>query len=213
MFKVGFVVVVLAMAAVADEANELYERNKELRRDVAALRTEVNALADECVRLEKTAETLTLTAELMDGRRRTLPKLVEEIVETVAEFETDVERAIVVPEGGKRSVVHRWLGDKVRPGSKYRFECMMKAEDVKGCEHIKFGGFVGVTGGSTQWPSSSVGAGTFDWRKVSFDYLVPAGGRFTLLYGIESGYGKVWVKDVKVFRISTSDHSLIQAGY
>ena len=49
------------MATVADEADELYERNKELRRDVAALRTEVNALADECVRLEKTAETLTLT--------------------------------------------------------------------------------------------------------------------------------------------------------
>ena len=202
MFKIGFVVVVLAMAAVADEADGLYERNKELRRDVAALRTEVNALADECVRLEKTAETL--TAELMDGRRRTLPKLVEEIVETVAEFETGVEHAIVVPEGGKRSVVHRWLGDKVKPGSKYRFECMMKAEDVKGCENIKFGGFVGVTGGSTQWPSSPVGAGTFDWRKVSLDYLVPAGGRLTLLYGIESGYGKVWVKDVKVFHISES---------
>jgi hypothetical protein len=42
---------------------------------------------------------------------------------------------------------------------------------------------------------------------------VPAGGRFTLLYGIESGYGKVWVKDVKVFRISTSDHSLTQTPY
>lgn len=190
----------MASVAGAGEADTLYERNKELKRRVAAARTEVNALSDECVRLERTAETLALTAELMDGRRRNLPKLVEKI-ETVAAFETDSERLIEVPPGGKRNVVHRWIGERVKPGSKYRFECLMKAEDVKGCEHVKFGGFVAVKGGKTQWPSASIGAGTFGWRRVSFDYLVPAGGNFCLVYGIESGSGKVWVKDVKAFRV------------
>lgn len=188
-------------AVVAGETDGLYERNKELKRTVAEMRAEVNALSDECVRLEQTAETLKFTADLMGGKRRTLPKLVE-TVETVAEFETATERFIEVPEGGKRDVVMHWIGEKVKPGSTYRFECMMKAEDVKGCENIKFGGFVPVKGGSTKWPGASVGAGTFDWRKVSFDYLVPAGANFCLIYGIESGHGKVWIKDVKVSLLS-----------
>ena len=183
-----------ALAAAGDDA--LYERNRELKREAAALRTRVNGLEDACARLERTAQVIDTTCDLMTGRLRTPPER-RETLAPVARFETDAEKLIDNTATGAKAVTMRWLKD-LKTGSKYRFSCEMRCEDVKGCRDVKFGGYVPVQGGKPQWPAASVGTGTFGWRRVSFDYALPSGASFCLIYGLEAGTGKVWVRDVTV---------------
>lgn len=193
-------IAMIAFCGVAAEGDALYERNKALRKEVAELRLKVNAAEDECVRLEKSVKTLDTTRELMTGKRKTPPKMVEKMVQIAAFHDNGEEKSFVRTDAGEKAIEMHWLSG-MKVGAKYRCECLMAAEDVKGCKHIKFGAMVGVPGQTTQWPAASVGAGTFQWRKVSFDYVFPSGASFCLLYGIESGTGKVTVKDVKVFEV------------
>ena len=183
-----------ALAAAGDEA--LYARNKELSREAAALRARVNGLEDECARLARTAQVLDTTCDLMTGRLRTPPEPRETLV-PLARFETGAGKLIDNTATGEKAVTMRWLKG-LKPGAKYRASCEMRCEDVKGCRDVKFGGYVPVQGGKTQWPAASVGTGTFGWRRVSFDYVLPSGERFCLIYGLEAGTGKVWVRDVAV---------------
>lgn len=187
-----------AWACGAEEA--LVARNRALQKDVAELRTRVNGLADACVRMERTIEVLGVTRDLMSGRLRTPPKRVERTTR-VAAFETEAPRVLTKTSDAKRAIEMRWL-KTLQPGTKYRCTCEMKAQNVKGCEHIKFGGFVPVKGGPTQWPAAAVGAGTFDWRTIAFDYVLPSGGTFCLVYGLEAGTGTVWVRNVTVDEVA-----------
>ena len=186
--------------ASADDGDALYARNKALSREVAALRTRVNGLEDDCVRLAKTVQVLDTTCDLMTGKMRTPPEL-RETETVICRFETDAEKLIDNTATGEKAVTMRWLKG-MKAGAKYRFACDIRCEDVKGCGDIKFGGFVPVQGSQTQWPAASVGIGTFGWRHVSFDYVLPAGASFCLIYGLEAGTGKVWVRDVTVSEVA-----------
>ena len=188
-----------AVAAPCD-GDALYARNKALSREVAELRARVNGLENDCARLAKTARVLDTTCDLMTGRLSAPPEIREK-AEIVCRFETDTALEIDNTATGKRSVTNRWLAD-VKSGTKYRFSCEMKSDGVTGGNGVKFGAFVPVEGGKTQWPSASVGTSRFDWRRISFDYVMPVGARFCLLYGLESGTGKVLVRNVTVEAIS-----------
>ena len=198
-FSIGLAAL-LALAAAGDDGDALYARNKALSREVAALRTRVNGLEDDCVRLAKTAQVLDTTCDLMTGKLRTPPER-RETLSPVIRFETDAEKLIDNTATGEKAMTMRWLKG-LKPGSKYRFACEMRCEDVKGCRDVKFGGFVPVQGSQTKWPSAYVGIGTFGWRHVSFDYVLPSGASFCLIYGLEAGTGKVWVRGVTVDEVT-----------
>ena len=100
---------------------------------------------------------------------------------------------------GKRQVIHRWL--KLKPGKTYRFEGQFRIEDGKALQPVKFGGFVQVKGKPTQWPAASLGKEPCDWRPCSFEYTLPFGGSFCLIYGIENGAGRILFRDIAVFEI------------
>ncbi len=193
-------VVQCAVSAFADDGDALYERNKALTREAAELRTKVNGLANDCVRLEKTVKVLDTTCDLMTGKRRTLPEF-KESEKVICCFETNAVKAIDNTATGERAITLHWLNG-MKAGMKYRFACEIKCEDVKDCHDVKFGGFVPVQGGTTQWPAAHVGTGTFGWRHVSFDYILPSGASFAIVYGLEAGTGKVWIRDVTVSEVT-----------
>jgi cell division protein FtsB len=96
----------------------------------------------------------------------------------------------------KANVCGKWL--KVPEGKKILFSVFIKAENVTG-KQIKFGLMIDNSKGEHNWPSARIGVGTFDWYKVSFSTVVPFGvNRCLLFYGLESGTGKVYFKDIKV---------------
>jgi len=193
----------LFLARGAEPADALWAENLRLTQEAAELRARVNALSDECARRTRTAHVLDVTCDLMTGARAVPPRRVERLV-PVAAFETDAPCVLEVKPGAKPQVVHRWPKG-LKDGARYRFSCRMKAEGVTGCEHVKFGGFVGLANGKKAWPSASTGAGTFDWRTVTFDYTLPSGAGFCLLYGIEAGHGKVEIRDVRIEEVTETE--------
>ena len=174
------------------------ERNRSLRRELAELQTRKNALLEESARLKETKETLETTRDLLSGKLEKPPA--DHPNENVLyRFETERPNVIDNTKSGKRSVVHRWL--KLEPGKTYLFEGMIRLEHSEQVKNIKFGGFVPVSGGKTQWPACEVGAGKFDWRKCSFTYRLPHGARFCLIYGLEQGTGRVLFKNITVSEV------------
>jgi hypothetical protein len=98
--------------------------------------------------------------------------------------------------GKKRTVCGRWL--KVPEGKTIVFSIWVKAENVTGTQ-IKFGLMISNGKGKYKWPAANVGAGSFDWYKVSFSTVIPFGAkRCLLMYGLEKGIGKVYFKDLKM---------------
>ena len=174
------------------------ERNRELRRERSELQTRKNALLEESARLKETKETLETTRDLLSGKLEK-PPAVRPLKNVLYRFETDAAKVIDNTQTKKRSVVHRWL--KLEPGKTYLFEGMIRLEHSKQVKNIKFGGFVPVSGGKTQWPACEVGAGKFDWRKCSFSYRLPQGASFCLIYGLEQGTGRVLFKNITVTEV------------
>jgi hypothetical protein len=96
----------------------------------------------------------------------------------------------------KANVCGKWL--KIPEGKKILFSVLVKAENVTS-KQIKFGLMINDSKGKRKWPSARIGTGTFGWRKVSFSTVVPLGvNRCLLFYGLQSGTGKVYFKDIKV---------------
>ena len=171
------------------------ERNRSLRRELAELQARKNALLEESVRLKETKETLVTTRDLLSGKLEK-PPVAHPFKNVLYRFETGTPRVIDNTQTKKRSVVHRWL--KLKPGKTYLVEGMIRLEHSDQVKNVKFGGFVPVAGGKTQWPACEVGAGKFDWRKCSFSSRLPQGGNFCLIYGLEQGTGRVLFKDITV---------------
>jgi len=189
-----------AVFALAEEASEedIRRRNRG-RREAAELEAKRNELKDRIRQSLETAETLNVTAELMEGVRK-FPPVERERLSEVCVFEAGLAKAIDKKPEEKAACVHRWM--TLDEGRRYRFVAEAKAEDVKDTS-IKFGLMVHQPSGQTLWPSASVGSGTFDWRQVSFDFTMPAGAASVLLlYGLEGGSGHVEFRDVTVYEIS-----------
>jgi len=193
---------VLALAAVvegkeADEAS--IKRRNQCRREMTELVKRRNAYKESIRSQLEAAETLTVTAELMEGVRK-FPPVERERQSELHVYEAGVARPICKAADEKANCVHRWL--TLEEGHRYRFIAEVRAENVTDTS-IKFGLMVPKPDGKTQWPSASVGSGSFDWRTVSFDYLMPAGSvSALLLYGLEGGAGKVEFRDVTVYELS-----------
>ena len=174
------------------------ERNRALQAQVRELERELDELRGQAARLQATQTTLETTRRLIAGEIRRAPGVQGRKVE-VGRFEQ--ERGLVIDNrsDGKRQVIHRWL--KLQPGRTYRFEGQFRIEDGKALQPVKFGGFVPVQGKPTQWPAASLGKDSCDWRPCSFEYTIPFGGSFCLIYGIENGAGRVLFRDIAVFEI------------
>ncbi len=174
------------------------ERNRALQAQVRELERELDELRGQAARLQATQTTLETTRRLIAGEIRRAPGVQGRKVE-VGRFEQ--ERGLVIDNrsDGKRQVIHRWL--KLQPGRTYRFEGQFRIEDGKALQPVKFGGFVPVQGKPTQWPAASLGKAPCDWRPCSFEYTIPFGGSFCLIYGIENGAGRVLFRDIAVFEI------------
>lgn len=193
-----FLLACLALPTVPAWANNPLERNRSLRRELADLQSRKNALLEESSRLKETKLTLETTRDLLSGKLEK-PPVDQPDGNILYRFETKQPNVIDNTKSGKRSVVHRWL--KLEPGKTYLFEGMIRLEHSEKVKNVKFGGFVPVSGGKTQWPACEVGAGKFDWRKCSFRYRLPHGATFCLIYGLEQGTGRVLFKDITVHQI------------
>ena len=193
-------VMLSALASAAGEASEadVRRRNDSLR-EAAELEAKRNAIK-ECIRHDlEAAETLVTTAELMEGVRKTPPREVERLSEKFA-YETDEPKTFVKTESDKRMCTHRWI--KLDEGRHYRFRAEVRAEDVKGTV-VKFGLMVPRPDGDTRWAVADIGAGTFDWRPVTFDYTMPVGSSSALfLYGLEAGSGTAGFRNVTVCEVT-----------
>ena len=174
------------------------ERNRALQAQVRELERELDELRGQAARLQATQTTLETTRRLIAGEIRRAPGVQGRKVE-VGRFEQERELVIDNRADGKRQVIHRWL--KLQPGRTYRFEGQFRIEDGKALQPVKFGGFVPVQGKPTQWPAAGLGKDPCDWRPCSFEYTIPFGGSFCLIYGIENGAGRVLFRDIAVFEI------------
>lgn len=190
-----FLLANLALLTVPTWGDDPLERNRSLRRELAELQARKNSLLEESARLKETKETLETTRDLLSGKLEK-PPVDHPNGNVLYRFETDRPNVIDNTKSGKRSVIHRWL--KLDPGKTYLFEGMIRLEHSNQVKNVKFGGFVPVSGGKTQWPACQVGTGKFDWRKCSFTYRLPQGAKFCLIYGLEQGTGRVLFKNITV---------------
>lgn len=56
-----------------------------------------------------------------------------------------------------------------------------------------------VAGAAKTWPQADIGVGTFGWRRVVWQAIVPAGAtEASLVLGLERVTGKVWFDDVRI---------------
>lgn len=197
------VLVMLSLVALATFAGEASEadirRRNRSRKEAAELEAKRNALKEKIRRQLDAAETLTVTAELMEGARK-FPPVERERLSEIRVFEPGLAKAVVKTAAEKSKCVQRWM--TLDEGRRYRFVAEAKAEDVEGTS-VKFGLMVSLPSGKVLWPAASVGSGTFDWRQVSFDFEMPSGAASVLLlYGLESGSGRVEFRDVTVYELS-----------
>lgn len=193
--KLTVLLFILASACYVSAENDTLERNRTLHREIRELQLRQNKLLDQADRLKETKSTLETTRDLISGKLAKPPACKER--KTVQyRFEDKEPKVLDNTETKKRLIIERWL--KLTPGKTYLFEGMVKLEHSKGTKNIKFGCFVPVKGGKTQWPGCGIGTGSFDWRKCGFQYKVPQGAAVCLVYGFENGYGKVLFKDITV---------------
>lgn len=194
------VVALLSVVAWAKEASETdLKRRRLYRQEASALESRRNELKERIRQMTEAAETLTVTAELMEGTRR-YPPVERERISELHTYEDAQPVTLTKAAGEKATCARRWL--TLEEGHTYRLTAEVKADSVKDTS-IKFGLMVPMTTSSTRWPGASVGAGTFDWRVVSFDFTLPSGARSALLlYGLESGSGTVAFRNVSVSEVS-----------
>lgn len=196
--RLGMLLMMVSVLALPAWGENQLERNQTLQAQVRKLERELDELRGQAARLQATQSTLETTRGLISGEIRRAPGVQGKKVE-VGRFEQERELVIDNRADGKRQVIHRWL--KLKPGKTYRFEGQFRIEDGKALQPVKFGGFVQVKGKPTQWPAASLGKEPCDWRPCSFEYTLPFGGSFCLIYGIENGAGRILFRDIAVFEI------------
>ena len=137
----------------------------------------------------------------MEGTRKEPPR--PRTVETLI-FEDGVDEPVFFDAtAGKVKNKDVWLTEKMKPGSRYRFECEVKTEDLKGTDRVKFGAYLPVKGAPTEWPGvGQTGDGTYGWTKIQFSCTLPHGGSFMLGYGPNNGTGKVWFRNIRGYEVT-----------
>lgn len=180
-------------AAVAEDPNAA--RRDTYRRQAAELEAKCNAIKDRIRRSQKSAETMTLRAEMLEGVRKFAPRVRERLSELHA-YEEGEAKVVT----GPGPCLRREL--MLEAGCRYRVTAQVKAENVKGASivlrlHAPF------ADGSALQAAADIGAGSFDWRSVSFDFEAPSGvGLSALEYGLESGTGSASFRDVTVYSVA-----------
>ena len=191
---VSFVPCVHAEQATEEE----WALRDRLRQEVRDMELRRNALVDQIRIREEAAETLSTAALLMTGEMESPPAPAEESLVLCAAYET--ENPCVLVGNGKHNCRHLWMN--LREGARYRCLASVRAEDVRGVKGVKFGMMLARADGQRDWPSARLGAGTYDWMDVAFEFAAPAGCRKgMLLYGLEGGEGRVEFKDVRIMEI------------
>ena len=180
-------------AVVADDPNVV--RRDAYRRQAAELEAKCYALRDQIRANLRAAEAMTLRAEMIEGVRKVAPSVRERLCELRA-YEEDEPKIVTGPGPCvKREIM-------LEEGLRYRVTAQVKAEDVRGTVII-LSLQAPFADGSAFETAADVGAGTFDWRTVAFDFEAPAGvGLSSLRYGLDGGSGEVSFREVTVYSVS-----------
>ncbi len=193
MFRLLAVVGVLSISAFGAE-EDIHRKNERLTAELKELRMRANALSTENEKEAKTIRVLGFTRELMDGTRKTPPKVrvVEEVV-----YEGGWDKPIFFDCTEKtKPDMKKWMA--LKPGSTYQFTCEVKGENIQGGEGAQFQSYIPVLGGSPFWyGSKKTGTGSFDWRKMSFRFVMPHGGSFMFLFGPNKSTGRIWYRNIR----------------
>ena len=180
-------------AAVAEDPNAA--RRDTYRRQAAELEAKCNAIKDRIRRNQKLVEKMTLRAEMLEGVRKFAPSVRERQSELHA-YEEGEAKVVT----GPGPCIRREL--MLESGCRYRVTAQVKAENVKGTS-IVLRLHAPCADGSALQASADIGAGTFDWRSVAFDFEAPSGvGLSSLEYGLESGTGSASFRDVTVYSVA-----------
>ncbi len=184
----------LGLAAVAG-ANDVTEAEvRAAEAEAKALQKQVADVRENVRRLEGRREALSVTADLIAGRRDTPPvkKLVATpVLNLCAEPITLDNRA-----DGRKKIWSKWL--KVEGGKTYRVGMKLALTEIKGTKNFKFGMMVTVPGKETSWPDAFVGGQPFAEKEIFFDYFAPQDSGNLLFIGFESGTGVATFRDVCV---------------
>ncbi len=197
--RVGAIGVCCLGLAAAGGTNAVTEAEvRAAEAEAKALQKQVADVRENARRLEGRREALSVTADLMSGRRDTPP--VKRLVETpvlnlCAEPVTLDNRA-----DGKKQIWEKWL--TLEGGKSYRVSAKLAISEIKGTTNFKFGMMVTVPGKPTSWPDAFVGGQPFAEKEISFDYFAPQDSGNLLLIGFESGTGVATFRDVRVSELA-----------
>lgn len=172
------------------------EKNKKLKQKIAVLtETENRITTTKKDKVQKKSIRKLLYFNPLDGSRK-IDKFGSSNKAAFAKYENSTLLIENNDPKSRKNICGKWLA--VPEGKKISFSVLVKAENVNGAQ-IKFGLMINNSKGKQNWPSAKIGTGTFDWHKVSFSTEVPFGvDRCLLFYGLESGTGKVYFRDIKV---------------
>jgi hypothetical protein len=85
----------------------------------------------------------------------------------------------------------------ITPGAKYKITAWARAENATG----RVGWFLHVgspTNTMMYAPIEETGAGTYDWRQVTFEFVVPEGATSMTMGTVLRGHGTAWFDDVTI---------------
>lgn len=190
---VAAVCLTCALAAVAAKVpTEAEVRVAEA--EAKALQKEVYDARENVRRLEGRREALSVTADLIAGRRDEPPvrKVVEKETLRLCEEPVTLDNRA----DGKPQVWKKWL--TLDGGKKYRVRAKLAIREIRGTQNFKFGMLVSAPGKDAVWPAASIGGQPFDEKEVSFVYFAPPDSKSLLLIGFESGTGEATFRDVRV---------------
>lgn len=184
----GFAAACLTAGALTEAEVRVAEAEaKALQKQVADVRENVR-------RLEGRREALTVTADLIVGRRDApaVRQTVEKDVLRLCEEPVTLDNRA----DGKAQVWKKWL--TLDGGRKYRVRAKIAIGEIKGTQNFKFGMLVSTPGRDCGWPAAFVGGQPFAEKEISFDYFAPEDSGNLLLIGFESGTGVATFRDVRV---------------
>lgn len=173
------------------EVREVEAKARKLERELSDIRAENRVL-------EGRREALSVTAELISGRRTEPPRkqVVEKPVLNLCEQPVTLDNR----ESGKAEVYKRWL--KLPSGRRYRVRTKLEIREIADTKNFKFGAMVTQPGKSPDWPAASVGDQPFAEKELFFDFFCPEEGQTLLLLGFESGKGLAVFRDVRVSELT-----------
>ncbi len=187
-------IAVVGAGLVALASETLEQKNERLSAEYKTLQVRANNLRNDNRKAEKTIRVLGFTRELMDGTRKTPPKarIAEEVV-----FEEGWDKPIFF-DAAEKTVKDRGVWLPLKAGSTYRFTGEVKGEGLKGGEGAQFQGYMPIFGDKPQWPGApKSGLGSFDWRKVSFTFVMPYGAGFMFSFGPAKCTGRLWYRNIR----------------